>query len=374
MPEKSLPLALTSSRRTIGAGPVLASMALIEVLSGFTQQYLYPVLPSIGAEHGISTVQLSWIFVVQKVGMAVCTPLLARLGDNRGYRRMLRLSVAMVALGSLLMATWPTLATFVVGALLQGALVAFMPLTIGILRDRTGDAGARRGIGLLVGVLLAAVGLAAVAAGAAASVSPVLGLWVGVAAGALGMMACLVIPAEQTPPGGEKFPLLPFALLSVGLIGITLVLSQGPRWGWGSAPTAVSAAIGIAATVAWPFAELRAERPVVDVRMFRNARVTLLSVATFCLAFGTLGVLGANSTFLGASPHVAGYGFGLGSMAIGLAVLPQIGAAVAASFLTPRALRSLGDRAVMVAAGISALLGLGGLALLHDSLTGYVLL
>ncbi|WP_051939139.1 MFS transporter [Phaeacidiphilus oryzae] len=366
------PRDVSSGQRGLGVGPMLGSMAVVEVVSGFTQQYLYPVLPTVGSQHGISVVQLSWIYVVQQVGMTVFTPVLSRLGDNHGYRKVLRLSVAMVAFGSLLMAVWPSLGGIALGALLQGGVVGFMPLMIGILRDRAGDAGVRRGIGALAGVLLAAVGVAGVAAGAVAAVSPVLGLWAGAVVGVLGFTACLLIPAERSEPVGQGFPLLPCALLSVGLIGITLALSQGPAWGWASSATLISAAIGVLAAAAWPFAELRAERPMVDVRMFRNRRVALLSVVTFCLSFGTLGTLGANSTFLGASPHTAGYGFGLGSLATGFALLPLSATGMAASLLTPRALRLLGDRVTVAIGGLAALVGFGGLALLYRTLTGWV--
>ncbi|WP_405746987.1 MFS transporter [Streptomyces sp. NBC_01525] len=376
MPETTTapPTDLTNRQIRLGVGAMLASMAVVETVSGFTQQYLYPVLPAVGARHGIDTVQLSWIYVVQQVGMTVFTPLLSRLGDNHGYRKILRLSVAMLACGSLLMAVWPSLIGIAVGALLQGSVVGFMPLMIGILRDRTGDEGARRGIGVLVGVLLAAIGVAGVAAGAMAAVNPVLGLWTGVAVAALGLVACLMIPAERSAPAGEGFPLRPFGLLSLGLIGITLALSQGPVWGWGAPATLVSAGVGVLAAVAWPFAELRAERPVVDVRMFRNRRVVLPSVVTFCLSFVTIGTLGANSTFLGADPQKVGYGFGLGSMAIGFAMLPQAATGVAASLLTPRALRLLGDRVTVAIGGLAALAGFGGLALVHGTLAAYLAL
>ncbi|WP_326673812.1 MFS transporter [Streptomyces sp. NBC_01257] len=363
-----------SSRLVDPVRTLLVSMVLVEVTSGFTQQYLSPLLPGIGVRSGITSAQISWIYVVQTVSMAVLTPVLSRLGDSHGYRRILRLSVGMVTVGSLLMALWPTLPLLLLGAVLQGGVVGFMPLMIGILRNRAGDEASRRGIGILVGALLLATGFGGIVAGVFGASDARHGLWVGVAAGVLGLVACVVMPDADTRPSAERFSMTAFGLLTVGLAGVVLALSQGSAWGWTSAATLLSGAVGLAALALWPYAELRTDRPMVDVRVFRNRRIAVLSVVTFFLAFSTLGSIVVNATFLAADPASGGYGFGLDSDAIGWALLAFIAAGIAASSLTPFALRRIGDRATLLAGGVATAIGFAGLALAHDDLTVFLIL
>lgn len=360
-------------RGSLGPTAMLSSMALVEVASGATQQYLPPILPALGAQVGITTAQQNWIVVVQMAGCAVLTPVLSRLGDGFGYRRVLRVSIGMVVLGSLLMALRPTLGFLTIGALLQGGVVGFMPLMIGILRHQLGDAASRRGIGVLVGALLLAVGCAGIASGAVGAHDARSGLWIGVGAGVLGAAAGFLLPDAAAPPAAARsFDLRGFLLLTAGLVGVVLALAQGAAWGWTSAATLGCGLLGIAGLAGWWALELRVARPLVDVRMFRNPRVAVLSVVTFCVAAATIGSIAFNATFLGASPHDVGYGTGLRAGAIGWALLPMTLSSVLTSALSPALLRACGERATVAAAGVATLIGFGGLVAVHDSLAAYL--
>ncbi|MEV7406196.1 MFS transporter [Streptomyces sp. NPDC091267] len=379
MPDTSAPATSvppsTTAFRPISLPPVLASMVAVEMASGFTQQYLSPLLAGLGEQAEITTAQQNWIYVIQTTSMAVLTPVLSRLGDSYGYRRVLRLSVGLVALGSLLMALWPNLSVLTLGAVMQGGVVGFMPLMIGILRNRGGEHASRVGIGVLVGALLLAVGFAGIISGAVGAGDARLGLWVGVAAGLLGVAACVLMPdAEGRRVGVRPFDVPGFLLLAVGLSGVVLALTQGSAWGWGSATTLGCGLVGLAALALWPKVELRVPHPLVDVRMFTNARIAVLSAVTFLVSFATIGSIAANATFLAASPDEAGYGTGLNSAAIGWALLPMTLASVASSLLTPAMLRIVGERITIGAAGVFTLVGFGGLAMWHSTLLDYLVL
>ncbi|MEU7485996.1 MFS transporter [Streptomyces sp. NPDC042319] len=359
--------------RPLGPRAMLASMALVEVASGATQQYLPPILPGLGAQAGFGTAQQNWIIVVQMASCAVLTPVLSRLGDGFGHRRLLRASILMVVLGSLVMALWPTLPFLTLGAALQGGVVGFMPLMIGILRHQQGEAASRRGIGVLVGALLLAVGCAGIVAGAVGARDARLGLWIGVGAGLLGLAAGWLLPdGGATAPAARRFDVPGCVLLTVGLVGVVLALAQGATWGWASAATVGCGLVGVAALAGWWVLELRVAQPLVDVRMFRNPRVAVLSVVTFCVAAVTIGSIAFNATFLAAAPDAVGYGIGLNATAIGWALLPMTLASVAASALSPVLLRRLGERVTVAAAGVTAAVGFGLLVLRHTALAHYL--
>lgn len=132
---------------------LLAVMAVIVVCSGVVQGYLTPLLPAVGHHVGIGGVGQSNLYLLSQLAFAVLTPLLSRWGDIWGHRRLLRIAVAMVAAGSLLIASRPTTTTLALGMVLQGAVVGFFPLLAGILRSRAPEHG-RTGMSVLVGALL----------------------------------------------------------------------------------------------------------------------------------------------------------------------------------------------------------------------------
>ena len=351
---------------------MLLSMAVVEVASGTTQQYLGPLLPGLGEKAGIDTAGQNWNYVIQQLSMAVLTPLLSRLGDMYGYRRVLRVSVLMVTAGSLMMALMPQAAGLTVGAALQGGLVGFMPLLIGILRSRTGREDSRRGIGLMVGALLISIGAGGLISGQVGARDPEAGLWVAVVAGLLGVAACVLLPDGRPPEKGQRFDVRGLALLTGGLIGTVLAVAQGSNWGWTSSGTLLAGGLGAVALVAWALTALRTPQPLVDVRFFANSRIAVLSAVTFCLSFSSIGTLTANVTFLAADPGAGGSGFGLGSRSISLVLLLMVSCGFLSSHVTAVALRRIGDRATVAAAGVGSAVGFAGLALFHGTLPGYL--
>ncbi|MCB5909137.1 MFS transporter [Streptomyces pinistramenti] len=354
----------------MSSSALLGAMAVVVLCSGIVQGYLTPLLPALGPRLHLSSVGQNTIYLLSQLAFAVMTPLLSRLGDLYGHRRLLRIALGMVAGGSLLMAAWPSAATLAVGVVLQGALVGFFPLLVGILRSRAPERN-RAGISLLVGVLLIAIGVGGLVAGVLSERHPAAGLWTAVPVAALAVVAGLLLPDSDVPHGG-RFHFGAAALLTTGLVALVLVLAQGAAWGWASMPTLGLALVAVVVLAAWVTVERRSAHPLVSVRMLSNPGLAVVSGYTFCAAFGTIGFLGANALFLGASPTDTGYGMGLGPQAIATVSLGMVGAGCAGSTLTPRLARRAGDRAVLAAGGLLAALGFLGMVFCHDTLPSYL--
>ena len=98
-------------------------------------------------------------------------PLLARLGDLVGHKKVLLLSTAVTALGSWILAFAPSFTTFLIGWAIQGAYVVWLPLEVAIIYRRTADSGrqdllTRRAAAILVGALELSVIIGALTSGA----------------------------------------------------------------------------------------------------------------------------------------------------------------------------------------------------------------
>lgn len=352
-----------------GSG-MLAAMVVVVLFSGIVQGYLTPLLPALGSELHIGSVGQTNIYLLAQLSFAVMTPLLSRLGDLYGHRRLLLVALATVAAGSLLMAALPTAMTLAVGVVLQGCVVGFFPFLAGILKHRAPERN-RSGIALLVGVLLVAIGVGGLVAGMLSEGHAKVGLWTAVPIGLLALCAGLLLPGSG-PARGGRFPLVPAVLLTIGLGAVVLVLTRGGEWGWSEPASVFTAVGGAAALLGWVFMERRATHPLVSLRLLSNPRLAVVSGCTFCAAFGTIGFLGSNATFLGASPAQTSYGMGLGPRTIAAVALAIVVAGFVSSTLTPRLTRLVGDRAVLVSAGLLTAAGFAGMAVFHETLGQYL--
>ncbi|MGW9413748.1 MFS transporter [Arthrobacter cupressi] len=374
MPPRTMqPAAAALTRRTI-IGMILA-MALVESLSGVTQGYLNPILPALGPVFAIDDPAINGIFLISNVSFAVLTPIISRLGDSYGYRLVLRWSTAVVALGAFTMAFWPSLWTVTVGVVLLTCVVGFIPLMMGILRVSS-PAHTRTGVSVMIGVLMITFGAGGLLAGIIGASQPTVGLWVAVPFAVAALVASFVLPDAGTPTR-EGLAMVPLMACSLGLIGFVVALSMGPEWGWLDARTLLAGVLGLGLLAVWARIDSRLPgaagnaRRFMDLRMLAKPRIRAVSLATFFFGFASISYFGTNGIFLHANPEKAGYGFALSSFNI--AVILALGSVLSlvSSLLTARVLRSFGERATLVSAGVLLAAGFAIMALAHGSLSGY---
>lgn len=370
-PAKMEPAATADLTRKAIIGMILA-MALVESLSGITQGYLNPILPALGPVFAIDDPTINGIFLISNVSFAVLTPIISRLGDSYGYRLVLRWSTAVVALGAAMMAFWPSLWTVTVGVVLLTCVVGFIPLMMGILRVSS-PAHTRTGVSVMIGILMITFGAGGLLAGIIGAADPTLGFWVAVPFAAVALVASFVLPDAGTPTR-EGLAVAPLMACSLGLIGFVVALSMGPEWGWLDARTLLAGLLGIALLAVWARSDSRRPeqgRRFMDLRMLANPRIRTVSLATFFFGFASISYFGTNGIFLHANPEKTGYGFAMSSFAI--AVILALGSVLSlvSSLLTTRVLRSFGERATLVSAGVLLAAGFAVMALAHTSLPGY---
>src|SRR5690348_12046890 len=92
------------------------------------QTLVVPLLPRFPQLLGASPSTVTWLVTATLVAGAVCAPMLGRLGDMYGKRRMLVIALALVTAGSALGAVAPDVGTLIVARALQGASLGVIPL------------------------------------------------------------------------------------------------------------------------------------------------------------------------------------------------------------------------------------------------------
>lgn len=299
-----------------GLVAVVGFLVMVEFASGILQGYYTPIYPQIADHLSIAEGDINWFEAAQLILSALCIPLLARLGDLIGHRRVLLISTAVTALGSWVLVFAPGFTTFLVGWALQGAYVVWLPLEIAIVHRRTRRTGrqellTRRGAAVLVGSLELAVIVGAVTSG--------------LLVGALGMNLLLALPAlvvtavffviwfgiEQVPgdsTGGIDWTGLMLVTAALGILmgGLVWLRLDGPGnpWGW-----LTIAASFVAFAVFWRFERDHPE-PIVDVRLLAGPAQWPVQVTAFLFGIPVLGGQIPLSTFAQADPDVRGYGLG----------------------------------------------------------------
>ncbi|GHJ92389.1 MFS transporter [Streptomyces sp. NE5-10] len=336
-PAPDLPDTTAPETGSASVRAVVGLLVLFELTSGFLQGGIAPLLPEIGRELGVPDADLTWVISAQLLAAAVSVPVLGRLGDLHGHRRVLRWALASIAVGALLVALAPNLPVLLAGRVLTGPLAALLPLEIALVRDRLPLGPARSAIARLVGALALGTLLGGVLTGAVHALTDDVRLTLLVPAALA--VACVPVSFLAVPesrrlargrldrPGAALLGATTLLLL----FGVSTAQGDGPGF---VAPALLGLAVLLGAV--WVRVELRTAEPLVDVRALADRRVAPFFLCAFVFGVVYFGGQAPDATFLAADPAATGYGFGLSALSISLVALPAAATAVITSSLTAR--------------------------------------
>ncbi|WP_227425373.1 MFS transporter [Pengzhenrongella sicca] len=337
------------------------------------QSLVAPALGTIGADLGVATSDASWVLTAYLLSASVLTPILGRLGDMVGKRKVLIVVLSLLLVGAVLAALAPNLGVLIVARILQGAAGAVMPLSIGIVRDELPRERVSVTIGLLSAIFGIGAGVGIVAAGPI--VEHLSWHWLFWLPAVLVVIALLgaIFGIPESPvrtPG--RLDVLGTAILTVGLVALLLAISEGEKWGWGDAKTVGLLVLGSVALVVFVLVELRVQEPLIDVRLFRHRGVWTAHVVALAFGFAMFGTFILVPTLL-QLPSALGYGFGKSVTQAGLYLLPTVVAMVISGVVAGILIRRIGPKIPMIVGGVSVAVAFLIPALGHAQLWSIVL-
>ncbi|MEU7059524.1 MFS transporter [Streptomyces sp. NPDC046197] len=297
-------------------------LAFCGILMAVMQTVVVPLLPDLPRLTGASPATVSWTVTATLLSGAVLTPVLGRAGDMYGKRRVLTAALALMTAGSVMCALSSDIGVLIAARALQGAAASVVPLSISILRDEL----PRERRGSAVALMSSTVGIgAALGLPLAALVVQYADwhtmFWLTSALGATGVTAVWWAVRESPVREPGRFDVLGALGLAAGLVCLLLAVSQGGQWGW-AGPRIVGLFLAAVVVLSlWWWQQLRARRPLVDLRLVFRPRVGLSHVAATLTGFAFY----ANSLVtaqLVQAPKATGYGLGLSIVATGLCLLP----------------------------------------------------
>jgi predicted MFS family arabinose efflux permease len=333
------------SRRPLLVIGVLATCGLAVSLM---QTLVVPLLPRYPELLHTSAATVTWLVTATLVAGAVAAPLMGRLADMYGKRRMLLLALGLVVIGSALGAAAPDVGTLIVARALQGASLGVVPLGISVMRDLLPPDRVGAGIALMSSSLGIGGAVGLPLTGVIAQNASWRWLFAGAAvfAAALLVLLARIVP-ESTQRSGGRFDLPGAAGLAVALVCLLLAISKGAEWGWSSTLVLGLLLGSVALFAAWGLWEWRTAEPLVDLRVSARPAVLWTNVASVLTGFSMFAGFLVSTQLLQA-PVGTGYGFGLSLVVAGIVLLP-IGAAMTIfSPISARLSRARGARTTLL--------------------------
>ncbi|WP_019926237.1 MFS transporter [Nocardia sp. BMG111209] len=235
-------------------------------------QKIAPSFPGVGAN-------ITWTMIAFGLVGASASPLIGKMSDVWGKKRLFLICGVLFAVGCLLSALTSNWWVFLAGRCLQATAIATAVVSYGLIRDLL----PRR----LVPVGL---GLTATGFGFSAALAPLLAGWLvdnyqwramfwflfGFTVLMLPVVA-LVVPDSKLRVR-EPIDIAGAALLSGGTALVLIYIDKGQDWGWGRPLTLLWLIGGLLLLAVFVLVELRVRIPVVDIRLLAHPRVSLVLI------------------------------------------------------------------------------------------------
>jgi MFS transporter, DHA2 family, multidrug resistance protein len=278
--------------------------------------------------------EITWVLTSFLVANAISLPITGWLSDLLGRKRLFILATVAFTLTSAAAGAAPSLVFLVITRFLQGlAGGPLVPLSQATMIETF--PASQRGMAMAIwgiGIMFAPI------------IGPTLGGWItdnwswrwvfyiNVPVGAAAVvMAWLFLPESTTErPAVRRVDVPGLVLLVVGVSALQFVLDRGQREDWFASPLIVwLSVVAVVALVALVVRELRAEEPVVDLRVLRHPTFAVATAAMFVISIAFYGIMVLSPLFtqilMGYTAMLAGMVLAPGGLAT-LVTMPIAGA------------------------------------------------
>ncbi|WP_236791905.1 MFS transporter [Amycolatopsis sp. GM8] len=373
--EMSPPVATAPQRSTAHYVFVLVVVLLMAETTTYGATAFVTVLPHMIPP--FTPAQLPWVFSVTLLVAASIQPLMGKLADVFGRKRILMVVAAVFIIGSLIGALTTSFTLIMVARVLQASAVALPGVIYSFFREYM----PARMVPIAVGMGSTATGVAILAspllAGALLSVGDYHGIFWFCAGYMLvfGALAAIFVPSIR--PTGERSSLRQIdikgsALLTLGALSLLIGITQGGSKGWGSTGAVLPLVISVILLVGFFVTETRVKDPMIPLKLLRGPGLSRAIVLAFLGQVPLLWTYMVSQMLQTKSTPGASYAFGLSTGKVGVVILGWGLLSMVFGPLSGYLTRKISPRKVMIMClGVSTAISLLT-AFFHDQLWYYV--
>lgn len=290
---RSTPQPLSAGRLRI----LLVSLFVVSFLGAIDHTVVSTSLAVVAGSLG-ALEQMSWVVVAYTLASTALLPIIGRLGDLFGVRRLFLVSVALFVLSSLACGFAQDIAQLIAARVVQGVSSAGLQLlsqtiiaTLAPPRQRPklmSVLGAAFPVAILVGPLLGGI------------ITDSLGwpwvFWLNVPLGLIALALAIVAIPRLTASSGGGFDVAGSILFPVGLVALVLATT----WVGHSEPL-LPLLVGVVAVAAFAVlvaVEFRTRRPIIPVRLLGNRTIASCTVLAAVLGLGLFSIVAYMPTYV----------------------------------------------------------------------------
>lgn len=346
---------------------LLALIILLVEVIPLAYNFVTPALGEISAHFQTSNV--GWVITIVTLVLAAATPVVGKLGDIYGKKKMMLVSAGIFAGGSLVAAIAPTFEIFLLGRGLQGAGMAILVLAYGLIRDI-----------MPPNMIPVAVGFIATGMGASTILGPVIGgylidhfgytgvFWAQLIHVLVAAAAVAFLVPESALRTPSKLDIVGALILGFGAFVLLFGIGNAGKWGYTSLETIVCVGGGAAILIAWVFYERRPAEPLIDIELLKRPAVAKTMAASSFVQFVLVSHSMLIPMFVMTDPDLGfGYGFGATALAVAVYTVPTGVVSMISGPVSGHFSKKYGPAPMLVLGGIGLAAGSVLLATFHDS-------
>jgi len=356
---------------------ILVVLTLLALTTMFVEIMLVPALPTMVQDFPADANWISWVLSIYMLVGAVATPLVGRLGDMYGKKRVLIaiMGIYFVALAgagfsidiSEFLFGTASISVLLFFRALQGVGMGMFTLAFGIVRDTFPKDKIPLALGIISSMFSIGVSIGLIGGGWITSVGKWTDAFHLVTVPFLALTIASAYLIEEPGRGRQGSLDIPgAALLGAGVFLFLLALTQGEEWGWSGAFIALIVISAVLIT-AFIFVERRVEDPIVRPSLFRNRGILGGNVAALFVGI-TMFMVFQTLPFFFMTPKAVGGLFGLqNTLAVGIFMLPNAISQFIFSGIGGAATRRTSAFRVLIAGLATTALGFIALLGLHST-------
>jgi len=313
---------MTSTSRRFSPMTVIAVLCFGSFSGALMQCLVIPIQLDLPELLGTDPGSASWAVTATLLAAAVTMPVTGRLADMYGKKRILVASAVVLVAGSAVAALASTLLPFLVGRVLQGMAMGYIPVAISMVREVAPPqkaTGAVAAVSATMGVG-GALGLP-LAAWIAEDVSWHGLFWLSAVLAAVILALTIIVVPRVHDSHPARIDVIGIVGLAIGLSSALIGVSKGSSWGWTAPETLATIIGGVAVLLAWGAHQLRHHDPLVDLRTTASRPVLFTNLAALLIGFGMMAQSIVVPQLL-EMPTETGFGLGQSILAAGLWMAP----------------------------------------------------